>query len=75
MTVAAMRETGATDNGMDLEEQPLPMATHMREIIEWIDVMDVASIVGPMDGSIKANSVKICATEKEPLNGPVVTSI
>jgi hypothetical protein len=40
---------------------------------QLINVMDVASIAGPTDGSIKENSAKISATGRAPCNGRMVT--
>jgi hypothetical protein len=63
------------DGGMDLENSKVPLVIRMRVNINPINIMDVASIVGRMAGSMRENSVNMSAMAKGPMNGPMVTRI
>jgi hypothetical protein len=58
MMVVPTRETGITDDGMDLEHSTASLVTHMRENINSINVMDMVRIGGPMGGCIVVSSAK-----------------
>lgn len=66
---------GVTDGGMDSRHIVVPLVIRMRDNINLINDMDVASIVGLMDVSMKENFTSISDMGKEPLRGRVVTHI
>ena len=72
MTVAPTRVIGVMDDGMAMVEPPLPMAIRTTENIDSINVMDVASTVGPISVFMMENLVKISVMEREPLSGRMV---
>ena len=75
MVVGPTREIGATDGATDLDWQPLPMVIRTKENLDWINVMDVASIAGQMAGFMMENIAKMYAMGKEPVNGRTGPSI